>query len=341
VETVVLALRLLLAGVFLVAGVAKLRDRDGSRQALEDFGVPDSLARPAGLLLPVAEIAIAAALIVPPSARWGALAAAALLAVFVLAIANALAHGRAPDCHCFGQIHSEPAGWSTLARNGLLIALAAVVAAFGPGPALDGWIDERSGPELAAAGATLAVAAIAAVLVRRWNRRRKRRLAIARAMAQAEAAKRPPGKPVGSPAPPFALRGLRGEQHTLEELTARGSPVVLVFVHPGCAPCRQLLALLGEWQATLADRLTIAVLTQGSARANRPLCEEHGIANFLLQKYAEVYDAYEARGTPSAVVVDADGRIASATVMGDIAIEELIRLTLRGSESWEQPSLVV
>src|SRR5918996_1765177 len=136
VDSLVLAMRLVLAGVFATAGVAKLLDLTGSRRALEDFGVPGRLARPGGVLLPLFEIAIAAALLFPSSARWGAFAAAGLLGAFIVVIANALAHGRAPDCHCFGQLHSEPAGWSTLARNGVLIALAGTVTAIGPGPAV-------------------------------------------------------------------------------------------------------------------------------------------------------------------------------------------------------------
>ena len=69
--TAVLALRLLLAGVFLAAGIGKLRDLPGSRRAVEDFGIPKRAARVVGLLLPLAEIAIAVALVPTPSARWG------------------------------------------------------------------------------------------------------------------------------------------------------------------------------------------------------------------------------------------------------------------------------
>ena len=47
---ILLLARLLLAGVFLVAGFAKLADRAGSQQALLDFGVPVLLATPFGVL---------------------------------------------------------------------------------------------------------------------------------------------------------------------------------------------------------------------------------------------------------------------------------------------------
>jgi uncharacterized membrane protein YphA (DoxX/SURF4 family) len=58
-----LAARLLLAVVFGVAGLAKLADRSGSRQAVIDFGVPPSLATPFATLLPMAELAVAGTLI--------------------------------------------------------------------------------------------------------------------------------------------------------------------------------------------------------------------------------------------------------------------------------------
>jgi hypothetical protein len=51
---------LLLALVFAVAGLAKLLDREGSRRTIVDFGVPSALAAPLGLVLPLAELAVAA-----------------------------------------------------------------------------------------------------------------------------------------------------------------------------------------------------------------------------------------------------------------------------------------
>ena len=56
-EVALLVARLLLAGVFLVAGVAKLANRAGSRQAIVDFGLPARLATPLGIVLPLAELA--------------------------------------------------------------------------------------------------------------------------------------------------------------------------------------------------------------------------------------------------------------------------------------------
>src|SRR3712207_7952948 len=99
--------RVLLAGVFFVAGLSKLADRAGSRQAIIDFGLPALLATPLGILLPLAELAVAAALIPASTAWWGALGAVALLLLFIVGISINLARGRKPDCHCFGQLHSS------------------------------------------------------------------------------------------------------------------------------------------------------------------------------------------------------------------------------------------
>ena len=117
-DATLLCARLLLALVFAVAGVAKLADRTGSRQAIVDFGVPAALVGPLGVFLPLAELAVAAALVPTTTAWWGAVGALVLLLLFAVAIGANLARGRKPNCRCFGQVHSAPAGWSTLAQRG-------------------------------------------------------------------------------------------------------------------------------------------------------------------------------------------------------------------------------
>src|SRR5215212_11370000 len=127
VDTALLLARLLLALVFLVAGMTKLADRPGTQLAIVDFGLPARLATPLGILLPLCELAVAAALLPTETAWWGALGALALLLLFSSGISINLARGHKPDCHCFGQFYSAPAGWSTIARNGLLAAVAAFI----------------------------------------------------------------------------------------------------------------------------------------------------------------------------------------------------------------------
>ncbi len=123
--------RLLLAIVFLVAGLTKLADLSVTQKALRDFAVPEALVRPIGRILPIGEIVLAVALVPRTSACWAALGSLGLLLVFITGISYHLIRGRKPDCHCFGKLHSVHVGPWTLARNTLLAVFAALVAWFG------------------------------------------------------------------------------------------------------------------------------------------------------------------------------------------------------------------
>jgi peroxiredoxin/uncharacterized membrane protein YphA (DoxX/SURF4 family) len=312
-DALLVVARVVLAAVFVTAAVGKLLDREGARQALVDFGVERRLVRPAAVLLPWAEVAVAAALIPAASAVPAASAAILLLAVFSGGIARAMARGEAPDCHCFGQLHSEPAGPRALMRNLVLAVPAVVVLSAGPGPQL-------TTPGLAAVLVVLG----AVVVLAAWLHRR--------AVAQAErAAARPAGLPVGTPAPPFALSRLEGDTVGLADLSHEQRPVLLVFTHPRCGPCQSLMPDLQRWQRSLAREVTIALVSQGGEEDNRSAHADDPLDNVLLEqgKGTEVFEAYGMRRTPSAVAVGSDGRIASVTVEGDLLIEQLIRLVLQ------------
>lgn len=125
--TLVLVLRIALALVLGGAGIGKLQDLDDSRQQVLDFGLPYSLARPIGTVLPGVEIAVALGLLVGPVSWWAAWAALGLMAAFVLGISINMALGRRPDCRCFGPLHIETIGWRILSRDLLLMALAALI----------------------------------------------------------------------------------------------------------------------------------------------------------------------------------------------------------------------
>ncbi len=74
---IVLIGRLLLAGVFTVAAAGKLLDRSRTSRTLAQFGVPARLLTSMALVLPLAERAIAAALLPAATATGAALAAVA------------------------------------------------------------------------------------------------------------------------------------------------------------------------------------------------------------------------------------------------------------------------
>jgi peroxiredoxin/uncharacterized membrane protein YphA (DoxX/SURF4 family) len=335
--------RLLLCAVFLVAGVAKLADLAGSRQAMRDFGVPDKLADFFGLVLPLAELAVAVCLLVPLMAWFGAIGALALLLIFVAGIGYNLALGRTPDCHCFGQIHSAPAGWSTLIRNLVLAGIAGLVVAFGrhtTGPGVlellaQLTVNQKVGLVV---GALVLVLLIGEgwLLLQTMTQQGRLLLRIealeARlGMAASQSAVRTVGLPVGTPAPTFDLPSLNGETATLQTLRSLGKPVVLLFTDPGCGPCTALLPEVGQWQRDHTTKMVLALLSRGTVEANRAKVTEPGVTHVLLQKDREVAQAYQAHGTPSAVVIRQDGAIGSSLAQGADAIRVLIAATLNGT----------
>jgi uncharacterized membrane protein YphA (DoxX/SURF4 family) len=317
--------RVLLAVVFIIAGVAKLRDRPGTLRALAGFGVPARLRRVAAIALPLAELGTAVALLFPASARWGGVAALFLLVAFCAGISYALHQGRTPDCNCFGQLHSAPAGRGTLLRNVALAAPAILVVAEGPGPSISAWVADRTAAELVAITVSLAAAILGAFAVHFWRENRTLRTDLDD--ARTELGKLPPGLPVGSLAPGFTLRSARGETVTLDALVARGKPVALVFVSPACGSCRDMFASAGRWQPALAADVTIAIVSDG-APADNLLAAQDSSADVLLQEDWGVARAYRVRATPTAVIVSPGGRIASSLVSGP-GIESLIRLAMR------------
>lgn len=336
----VLTARLLLALVFVVAAVTKLADREGSRLAMSDFGVPAAFAAPLGLLLPLSELAVAAALLPTATAWWGAVGALALLLLFVAGISINLARGRQPDCHCFGQLHSAPAGPMTLARNGALAAVAAFLVWQGRDsarPSALGWMGGLSAAQL---GALILGMVALALLAGQWwfllhllrqNGRLLVRVEALEANLGADAAapstngtQQAAGLPVGSQAPAFSLEGLHGETLTLKSLRSSGEPVMLLFTDPNCGPCTAMLPEIGRWQEEHANKLTVSLISRGKPEENRAKMGEHGLSRVLLQKDWEVSEAYRVGGTPSAVLVQPDGTIGSAVMGGAEAITGLV-----------------
>lgn len=339
-DAVLLVVRLILAGVFGFSAITKFAAPDDG-QTMRDFGVPDRYSRPLGAFLPVAELIVAVALIPAVSARWGAVGALILLALFCAGIGVNLARGRTPDCHCFGQVHSEPIGWQTLARNGILALLSLGVLIGGGGTS---WTTIGDNVTVAE-GLTIAfgVVLLAVMLGGAWLAlqllQQNGRLLVRLEALEAQVANgaplaanapapqpepEPVGLRVGTVAPNFTLPDLAGETHSLAELRAGGKPVMLLFSDPGCGPCQALMPDIGRWQREQADKLTIALVSRGTPEANQAKAAEHSIGRVLLQEGNDVSGQFQAYGTPSAVLVSPAGMIASPLAQGATAIRALI-----------------
>jgi thiol-disulfide isomerase/thioredoxin/uncharacterized membrane protein YphA (DoxX/SURF4 family) len=321
VPALLLSARCVLAAVFLVAAAGKLRDLPGARRALEEFGVPKRLSRLGSRALPAVELSVVVALVIRPSAVWGAWGALLLLLTFTVAIARALSQGRAPDCHCFGQIHAEPAGPSSLIRNAALAAPAALILAAGDGPSLDGGLRSLDATQLALVATGVLALALALATAQLWSDKRR----LTNELQRARAGQARPGLSRGAPAPEFALTAVSGGAASLDELRRPARPLALIFLSTHCGPCLEMLPMLAGWQEALVDSVTVASIFSGDIGDIRRVCQENGLGSTLAQETDETFTAYALRVTPSGVLIDRQGAIASAPAEGAPAIEALIR----------------
>ena len=347
---VLLSARLLLSAVFNVAGITKLADLSGSRRAMIGFGIPKNFAAPVALALPLAEILIALALI-PLSSAWvAAVAAAGLLSVFVIAIAVNLARGRTPDCHCFGQLHSEPVGRSTLIRNVGLIVVAGFIVAAGRNDAgvnaLSWLSDLKVGEVVTLTFSVVAVGmlAITFVYLRRVINQHSillERIEVMKRVIDEDYAEPPveraeavaPGEGllIGALAPQFNLESIEGGNVSLDDLLGYGKPVLLLFVSPNCFPCESLFPLVKEWERDYRAELTIALLSKGSVKENLRIADEYGTASLLVQGDTKISDVYQVKWTPAAVLITAHARIAGHFSYGVDEIKELVSEAVAGT----------
>ena len=320
---IIVLLRLALSAVFGIAGVTKLLDQRGTREAVKNFGSPESLAPALSIVLPIAELAIATGLLFAGTVGAGALAALLVLGLFVVAISVNLAQGHTHDCHCFGQLYSRPLGWPTLVRN--------LIFAFGAGFIFWGVNARRASSGLSIAGRfnssqwlliTSAVVVTVAILI--YSQRRQKNLA-----ARTPAA--PQGLPLDSLAPPFELTAYAGGKSSLEQLLAYGKPLLLIFTNPNCGPCVILFQEIKEWQESHSEQLTIALISFGTIKENFVNVARNRLGQVLLQQKREVAEKYGANVTPTAVVVDTNGRIVSRLAAGADEIRKLLTTVLGNS----------
>ncbi len=97
------AVRLVLGGVWVVAGALKLPDPAAAERAVRAYElVPEGVVPLLAFGLPVLEVALGVLLLAGAFVRPAAVASALLLAVFTAAVASAWARGLTIDCGCFG-----------------------------------------------------------------------------------------------------------------------------------------------------------------------------------------------------------------------------------------------
>lgn len=310
---------LALAAVLGVSAMAKLRDPASLDAAFTQLKVPAALDR--GWLkrsVPWFELALAVALLVAP---WpvGALAAAgslALFAVYTVLIARAWRAPEEADCHCFGALApGRVTGW-TVGRNVLLVAgsLVAVADAVVAGPVLPRLLDPGVLAWLVGAGA---VSLLVFTIVHQPAPD-----AVAQpagATASGTTASGTPldddGEYVRLPIPFSRLVTPAGDRLTLRQLAAQ-KPQLLVWVSTGCGSCQGVIDHLEEWQRAVPEVDVRPVVVQRGTLDDRTPT----LVDQILVDDEQTLSVFGWLGTPTAVLLGADGLLAGGPVTGEAAI---------------------
>jgi protein-disulfide isomerase len=126
---------------------------------------------------------------------------------------------------------------------------------------------------------------------------------------------------VGEPAPEIRLSDLEGKEIGLDNF--RGQETLVLFWSPDCGFCQEMLPDLKEWEAAPPEGAPrLLVVSDGTVEENEAMNLSSPV---VLDNTYALQEAFGGGGTPSAVLVDAEGRIASEVVIGASAVLELAR----------------
>jgi len=115
------------------------------------------------------------------------------------------------------------------------------------------------------------------------------------------------------------LADLEGTIVELEHF--RGHETLVVFWNPGCGFCQQMLPEIKHWEENRPEGAPkLFFVSAGTEEANR---EMKLTSKVVLDRQFAAGRAFGASGTPSAVLVDAEGKVASEVAVGAPAVMEL------------------
>jgi hypothetical protein len=324
-----------LAGVLVWSGIAKLRHPD-DLAGWGRLGVPAALRRSWLLRLhPWAELALALALITLGGVlgALAALACLALMGAYLWLVARALraARGAAEDatCACFGE--DAPISTVTVVRNVWLVLLSALaVTGLAAAPLLGGAV---AGATQAGAWPWILGAAVAAatVVLVRWPEH-----------ATSAGPEMQGSTVAGDSMVNGRVTGTRGEDAELDYVRTRTpavpvqladgttvdlrtlaaqKPLLILAVSTTCGACLPVIEAAPGWRE-LVPEVDIRLLLQ-HAPAEGAFAERDEPQS-LHDPHDYVRRSIEEWGTPTALLLGADGMLAGGPVTGDAAVERFV-----------------
>lgn len=281
-----------------------MADKEGTRQAMMDYGLPSRWAgRSAGVLIAL-EIALSYTVLLDPTSRGASALLGLLFLLICAALTNLLRQEKAPPCHCFGAIHSEPVSWKTVARAALLIGLSALCL-YLPNSSLT--------PSLWSAicltcGYILILKGSYSLASRRQKDQKRTRKSLE----------------MGQRVPAVTLPDGRW----LESILSSKERTLLLVTSNRCSPCKDLKHSLNGWATHFQDDLNIIELDYQNNDKDQSTKE------LSFQSIPISYDEFRRfkSPTPGGFLVDKVGTILHPPVVGAEEFQALLRLTLNESE---------
>lgn len=306
---------LIVAAVFVASALGKLADRHRAAEAFDALEVPRPFAQPwMRAAHPWLELLLALGLVVTsgPAAVITAIVTTGLATVYLVLVVRAVRRPDPTDCACFGVVGSEQVSWWTVLRNVWLLGLCAlsVWSALEPGSPLarvlglgaDGWW----------LGAVAAAAVQTALIVRPSRPEPS-------APAEGSPGQAQPDEYVRTEIPHVPVTLADGTVVSLREL-AVSRPKLILAVSETCGSCQHTIAASPQWRERLPE-LDIHLLYRTEPDPAAPTPDEPQTLHDP-KRYA--FEALHLQGTPSGVLLGADGLLAGGPVAGHDAISAFV-----------------
>jgi hypothetical protein len=304
----------ILAVVLVVSAVGKLRSPAASAQAFTALKVPRPLNAPVVVTaLPWVEVVLGVALVT--LGGWVGLvvsiAVLVLFAAYLALVVRARGFAADVDCACFGSVGPGRITTLTVWRNAWLLALAILsVVLASSGVALLSRVIEGTTPwQWLLAAAAAALTALLVIGLPSEPAEVSSPEAVAELAVEEGDYLR-----VRTPALPMTLGD--GSTTHLRQLSAQ-RPQLLVYVSEGCASCTDVIEAVPGWRDELSMLDVRLVLRRdpgstalSSSVEPMTLHDTEGLLN----------ETFDMRGTPSALLLGADGLLAGGPVIGAVDV---------------------
>lgn len=320
--TPLVAAPIILTLTLVVSGIAKLPARAQTVDAMTSLRIPFRRLHPlAAVAVPAAELIAAVLLWVP----WVSLqtvvsvGVAVLMATYLVIIARALTFDEEVECSCFGTIASPTVSRTTLLRN-ILLTLTGVLGVVAAATGQIAVAVSDGLPGLLGWAIALGVTALITVCV----------MGGVKGSGAGSGAGGDTAAPGGAdladgdveeldyertPIPFGALTRQDGTTVTLKELTAERA-VLLLLLSYGCGPCVRVLDEIVGWREKLGGMVHVQVVYLQKLENLPEAAIERAGGDPLNDPEANVQRVFGLQGTPSAILLGADGMTAGGPVAG-------------------------